>query len=269
MYSETTKKDTLGSRRWGWLEAALVVSLLLLLAQLFPSIKQTWDKWPSADTQVSGTFWHQTSSGGWSEIRYCLYLPKDYGSNSNWPLLLNLHGSGDRGSDLSIVRKHGLPAMIDKGKKLPMIVVSPQCHSDLSWNEMPLPELLEEMQRKFHVDQQRIYVIGYSMGGFGAWNLAEKIPDQLAAIIPICGGGNTQAAANLVNLPIWAFHGQHDNVVPTEATTEMVTAIEAAGSKKVRMTIFPNEKHGIYDKVLKHNEMFDWLMAQKNSKSSH
>ena len=124
-------------------------------------------------------------------LDYLLYLPADYDKQDAWPLLLFLHGAGERGDDLELVKKHGPPKLIEQGKPFPFIVVSPQCPKDGSWSTRPLEltALLDDIAAKYKVDRDRVYLSGLSMGGFGTWLLAGYAPERFAAILPICGGG--------------------------------------------------------------------------------
>jgi predicted peptidase len=105
--------------------------------------------------------------------------------------------------------------------------------------------------------------MGFSMGGYGTWSLALQKPEKFAAIVPMAGGGDPEKAGQLLNLPIWAFHGDEDTVIPVEQTTKMVDAIKAAGGQKVKMTIFPNTKHGIHNLVVNRADVWEWLLEQK------
>lgn len=155
------------------------------------------------------------------QMSYLLYLPKDYEKQESWPLLLFLHGSGERGDDLELVKVHGPPKLIAAGKDFPFIVVSPQCPKDRWWEPIELVALLNDLSDKYKVDHDRIYVTGLSMGGFGTWQLASYAPDRLAAIVPICGGGEKYWAKKFLHIPVWAFHGGKDTGVPPERSQLM------------------------------------------------
>ena len=158
-------------------------------------------------------------------LDYLLYLPPDYDKQDQWPLVLFLHGAGERGDDLDLVKKHGPPKLIEAGKSFPAVVVSPQCPRDRFWPvmTMELTALLDDVVAKNKVDVDRVYVTGLSMGGFGTWSLAAYTPDRFAAIIPICGGGEPIAARRLNKLPMWVFHGAKDPVVPLAAASRWST----------------------------------------------
>ena len=160
--------------------AALVLAAFTINGQAaFPGEQAGVQKAAKLDTQVN------------VQMDYLLYLPKDYDKRESWPLLLFLHGAGERGVDLERVKTHGPPKLIAGGRDFPFIVVSPQCPKDRWWEPVELVSLLDEVSGKYNVDSDRIYVTGLSMGGFGAWRLAFHAPDKIAAIAPICGGGET------------------------------------------------------------------------------
>ena len=163
-------------------------------------------------------------------VDYLLYIPKDYSNDKKWPLVLFLHGAGERGSDLNLVQRHGPSKLVAEGKDFPFILVSPQCPENQWWNTDPqieiLDRLLKYIQKNYSVDSDRIYITGLSMGGFGTWKMLERYPDRFAAAVPICGGGDSAKACLAKDVPIWVFHGQKDNVVPIREDAKMVDAIK-------------------------------------------
>jgi predicted peptidase len=199
-------------------------------------------------------------------FKYLLYLPSDYESKGPWPLVIFLHGAGERGDDLNLVKKHGPPKQIEEGKSLPFIVVSPQCAKDSSWStqERELKALIDEIVKKYKVDPDRVYLTGLSMGGFGTWALAAYDPDRFAAIIPICGGGEPISARRLVHIPVWAFHGAKDQVVPLKRSEEMVEALEKAKGN-VKLTVYPEAGHDSWTATYDNPEVYQWLLAQKRA----
>jgi hypothetical protein len=196
---------------------------------------------------------------------YLVDLPRDYQADSNkkWPLLLFLDHSDAAGDDLQLVRTSGLPGLINQGKQLPAIVVSPQCPGNESWSIPILSHLLDEMQIKYRVDPDRIYLTGCSSGGDETWNFALTHPDRLAAIVPIAGESDPADAARLVHLPVWAFHGKKDEVVPVVQTIRMVDAIRQAGGQP-HLTLFPDAGHqASWDQAYAMDALYTWLFAQK------
>ena len=195
---------------------------------------------------------------------YLLYLPKDFDKQDAWPLVLFLHGAGERGDDLELVKVHGPPKLIKQGKEFPFIVVSPQCPKDKWWEPIELTALIDEIVKKHKVDQDRIYITGLSMGGFGTWRLAAFIPNRIAAIAPICGGGETISIRQIKNIPTWAFHGAKDEVVTLDRTTKMIDALKATGAEP-KMTVYPEAGHDSWTETYNNPELYDWLLAQKRT----
>lgn len=196
------------------------------------------------------------------KMGYLLYLPKDYDKHESWPLLLFLHGAGERGDDLDLVKIHGPPKLIAQGKDFPVIVVSPQCPKDKWWEPIELVALLDEVSSKHKVDANRVYATGLSMGGFGSWRLAFHAPNRLAAIAPICGGGETYWTKNFTNMPVWAFHGAKDAGVPVERSQAMVDALKKDGGNP-KLTIYPDAGHDAWTETYNNPEFYKWLLAQK------
>lgn len=200
------------------------------------------------------------------QMGYLLYLPRDYDSQESWPLVLFLHGSGERGADLELVKMHGPPKLIADGKEFPFIVVSPQCPKDRSWEPLELTALLDEVVVNNKVDKDRIGITGLSMGGFGTWELATFSPQRFAAIAPICGGGEQHWARRLLHVPTWAFHGAKDAGVPLARTQTMIDAmIEKGGTPK--LTIYPEAGHDSWTETYNNPEFYDWLLAQRRTQN--
>ena len=195
---------------------------------------------------------------------YLLYLPNDYDTKESWPLVLFLHGSGERGDDVELVKTHGPPKLIGEGKEFPFIVVSPQCPKSQSWEPLELTALLDELTRTHKVDQDRIYVTGLSMGGFATWELAALTPNRFAAIAPICGGGEPYWTRRFKHLPTWAFHGARDTGVPVERTQEMIDALTKNGGTP-KLTIYPEAEHDSWTETYNNPEFYEWLLAQKRA----
>ena len=140
--------------------------------------------------------------------QYLISLPEGYGkADQKWPLVLFLHGAGERGADLELVKKHGPPRLIAEGKTFPFIMVAPQCPEGQWWSEDVLIALLDKIENDYSVDRSREYLTGLSMGGFGTWRLAMLNPDRFAAIVPICGGGEDSLACSIKDVHAWIFHG--------------------------------------------------------------
>jgi predicted peptidase len=200
-------------------------------------------------------------------LRGLLYLPPGHGAEPDrrWPLVLSLHGAGERGSDLELVKVHGIPRRIVEGRDFPFIVIAPQCPALARWQPDQLLALLDEIDATHAVDPDRVYVTGISMGGFGTWALAIAAPDRFAAIVPICGGGNPDQVCRIAHVPVWAFHGALDDVVPRQYSDEMVEALRACGGN-VRYTVYPHAGHDSWTETYENPELYAWLLAQVRSR---
>ena len=205
----------------------------------------------------------QTPQG---RLHFWLYLPPGYEQQEakRWPLLLFLHGAGERGSDLRRVLRHGPPKLIAAGRQFPFIVVSPQCPGGTNWRHLApsLLRLLDHMEKNYRVDRSRVYVTGLSMGGFGTWHLLGVAPDRFAAAVPICGGGDPQVAPKAKHVPVWAFHGAKDRVVPLKRSEEMVQAWWRAGGK-ARLTVYPHAGHDSWTKTYANPDVYRWLLQHR------
>jgi predicted peptidase len=195
-------------------------------------------------------------------LKYLIYLPKEYDKKESWPLMLFLHGAGERGDNLEAVKVHGPPKLIEAGKEFPFIVVSPQCPKDKSWNPEELKALLDEIVKKYKVDKDRIYITGLSMGGYGTWALAAEQPMRFAALVPICGGGDPEKTKLYADVPIWVFHGEKDSVVPFSNSEKMVDALKKHGGEP-KFTAYPDADHDSWTETYNNPELYEWLLKQK------
>ncbi|MBL8843128.1 MAG: prolyl oligopeptidase family serine peptidase [Planctomycetes bacterium] len=204
-----------------------------------------------------------------SELAYLLTLPRGYvdagvAGAPRWPLVVFLHGMGERGSDLAMVARHGPPKLIAAGREFPAIVVSPQCplQPQFGWSTTAVLALLEDVCERYAVDASRVYLTGLSMGGYGTWAIACEQPQRFAAIAPICGGGDPAKAAALVGLPTWVFHGGADPVVPLAQSESMVKAIEAAGGHP-KVTVYDGVGHDSWSAAYDDAAFWEWLFEQR------
>ena len=202
-------------------------------------------------------------------IKYLLFLPEDYGKAAQrWPMILFLHGMGERGDDLEKVKMHGPPKIVQARRDFPFIVVSPQCPEGKWWSNDPYPELLigmlDEVTARYAVDPDRVYLTGLSMGGYGSWALGCAYPGRFAALAPICGAGEPQKACNLRDVPVWVFHGARDNIVPLKKSEEMVEALQACQGK-VKFTVYPDAGHDSWTKTYDNAELYDWFLEQSKN----
>ena len=197
------------------------------------------------------------------ETHYLLSLPDGYSEDTSrrWPLMIFLHGSGESGNDLEKIKVHGPPKLIELGKKFPFVVVSPQAQPNSGWEPENLHHLLDHIKQTQRVDDQKIYLTGLSMGGFGTWELAMKHPEEFAAIVPICGGGDTADAWKLRNISVWCFHGAKDDVVLPAASENMVVAAKRY-NPSVKFTLYPDANHNSWERTYNNDSVYQWLLAQ-------
>jgi len=222
---------------------------------------------PAAGKQVPQAL-EKTVDGKALALNYLLYLPKDYGKKGEkWPVVLFLHGAGERGDDLDKVKVHGPPKLIAAGKEFPFICISPQCPARAWWPaEVPaLEALLDDLEARYAVDRDRVYLTGLSMGGFGTWALAFDQPKRFAALAPICGRGDTSKAALIKDVPTWVFHGGKDPTVPLKNSQDMVDALKAAGGSP-KFTIYPEAGHDSWTATYNDPEFWKWLLEQRRPK---
>jgi predicted peptidase len=219
---------------------------------------------------------------------YRLLTPKTLNSSASYPLILFLHGSGERGDDNQKQLQHGVARFAAPASQTgyPCFVLAPQCPTDLDnqptmWTgerermhlaklapEAAIPlrtalELMAAIQGKFPVDMDRVYVTGISMGGFATWEALIRYPEKFAAAIPVCGGGDVSHADRIKNIPIWAFHGADDSTVPVQCSRSMVDMIERAGGHP-RYTEYPGVGHNSWDRAFAEPELLSWLFSQKS-----
>lgn len=201
-------------------------------------------------------------------LRYLIYLPEGYASRpgKTWPLLLFLHGSGESGDDLAKVKVHGPPKLIEAGERFPFIIVSPQAKA-FGWNAATLGALLDSLQAQYRVDPDRVYVTGLSMGGHGTWAIANAFPGRFAAIVPICGYfDQINLSAWRSDLPVWAFHGAKDTVVPPGPTMAMIDKLKHAGAADVRFTLYEDLGHDSWTRTYEDPALWQWLARQVRSR---
>lgn len=221
-------------------------------------------------------------------LPYRLYIPAA-AKDGLCPLVLFLHGAGERGGDNARHLQVGmLPHYFASGaaEQYPAIIVAPQCPEDRQWVDVSWSEgnyrldavqespylhlaaaLVEMVAARYPVDSDRLYLTGASMGGYGTWDLLLRYPERFAAAIPICGAGDASKAARLRDMPLWVFHGQDDNIVPVSGSRRMVAALWEAGSERVRYTEFyTGVMHGSWDPAYADPATFAWLFAQRRAR---
>jgi predicted peptidase len=235
--------------------------------------------------RVETGFLDRTVTVGGATYRYEVYVPANYASQPRWPVILFLHGAGERGADGLIQTNVGLaPAIRQNPARYPAIVIFPQVPTDSQWVGAPADAAfaaLAQTMKDYHTDPARVYLTGLSMGGHGTWYAAYRHPELFAAIAPLCGwvgewdrfrgsvpvvpaesGAVLPALARrLGKLPIWILHGEVDGAVPVASSREPAAALKAA-SANVQYTEFLGMNHNIWDAVYGSDEFARWLFAQ-------
>lgn len=199
-----------------------------------------------------------------ARLRHWVDLPAGYADDPGrrWPLIVFLHGSGERGDDLARVRVHGLPRHLDAGQAVPAIVVSPQCAADHDWDPHWLHALLGDLHQRLRIDPARVTATGLSMGGAGCWDWASAYPQDLAGIAPVCGFGRWLRVARMREVPVRAYHGLDDTVVPAQAQRDLVAALRAAGGR-AELTLYPGVGHDAWTPAYADPGLVPWLLAQQ------
>lgn len=201
--------------------------------------------------------------------RYLLFLPKGYQprgatpGKKTWPLLMFLHGSGERGANLELVKKHGPPKIVEKKADFPFVVISPQCPTGKRFAPRVLTALLDDVQHRHNVDSRRIYVTGLSMGGAGTWDLANADPKRLAAIVPICGTSEIDQS-RFRTLPIWAAVGGKDRPSLVGGLQQTVAQLREQGTP-IRFTIYPQLGHNCWDAMYDDPALYKWLLGHTSA----
>ena len=204
---------------------------------------------------------------------YLLFLPANYKKSAKqpWPVLVFLHGAGERGTDLNQVAVHGAPKVARTQPDFPFILVAPQCPPDETWSPAIVMALVDEILATYRADRSRVYLTGMSMGGYGTWTTATKFPERFAAIAPVCGGGDVLEVLlsygakrdALRSLPVWAFHGAKDDVVPWSESERMVNAYKNAGVRDLQFTIYPEANHDSWSETYANPKLYAWLLAHR------
>lgn len=190
-----------------------------------------------------------------------IVYPKGYEPNKRYPMILGLHGAGTRGNDPSMIVTGS--AYLEKLKQMdefPFISILPQCHAD-TWFDLweTLMRFFVHCCERADVDAERVYLIGASMGGYATWQLAMSLPERVAAIVPICGGGMYWNAGRLKEVPVWAFHGALDTTVLVEESEKMVNAVNRKGGK-AKLTIYPENGHNAWDDTYGNPKVYEWML---------
>ncbi len=216
-------------------------------------------------------------------LKYRLYIPKNYDCGEKYPLMVFLHGAGERGDDNEAQLIHGLQNMFNDitSPVYDSVIIVPQCPADARWVEhswadggysvADTPEskelemvcaTIDEIRDFCNIDDDRVYVTGLSMGGYGTWDLLTRHGSRFAAGMPICGGADVACAKYLTRIPIRVFHGSADEAVPVRASREIYAAIRLAGGENISYTEFEGCGHNVWDMVYSDRRNIDWLYSQ-------
>lgn len=205
------------------------------------------------------------------QLNYLLSLPDGYEQDTQkrWPLIMFLHGAGERGDDLEKLKVNGIPKVVAQGVKLPFVTVSPQCPLTSSWpgEVSVLGGLLDDILARYRVDPTRVYLTGLSMGGYGTWAWAVDQPTRFAAIAPICGGYGSvvrRVVWSLKGMPLWVFHGGKDEAVPVQESIRLVEALRAAGAgEELRFTLYPEANHDSWTESYNNPALYEWFLQHQ------
>lgn len=199
--------------------------------------------------------------------RYLLYLPKGYDRSraERWPLLLFLHGAGERGDDISRIKVNGPPKFLSTSENFPFVVVSPQAGVDSIWSNLAMDALIDDVVSRYRLDPDRIYLTGLSMGGYGVWQLAMEFPHRFAAIAPVSAGGVPSGACALKHLPVWAFHGAKDDIVPLDRAKQIIDRIRACPGQTgdAKLTVYPEATHDAWTRAYSDSTLYTWLLDHR------
>ena len=200
--------------------------------------------------------------------RYQLFIPRAVSSadpERKWPLMVFLHGSGERGDDVDAVKRHGPPKRADSDPDFPFILISPLLPAEQDWDIAKLERILDHALATLPIDPDRVYLTGLSRGGHATWRWGAADPGRFAALAPVAGRGDATTGCALTDIPVWAFHGDRDDVVEPEGSFAMARAIRACGGRKSRLTIYPDLGHNAWDPAYDDAELYLWLLEQRRT----
>ena len=208
---------------------------------------------------------HKWQSENFFNFPYVQYLPKDFDERKKYPLVIFLHGAGERGDDLDLACKHGFMKHVrESGKEYPFIYIAPQCPCDKYWGcyTESLLAFLDFICETLPIDQSKIYLTGLSMGGTGTFMLAMASPERFAAIAPVCGSGICWYAGALKNIPVFMYHGDCDDVVPIQESMTMLSRIHQRGGN-AQLHICYGVGHNAWDVAYAGDELVNKLLSCK------
>ncbi len=248
-----------------------------IMLKLLPFVVMAQGVWAQSHLFERHIFVHQGDT-----LPYRLMKPTP-AKKDRFPLVLCLHGAGERGRDNEANLKHVTALFVDSANRAnyPAFVLVPQCPPDKRWVDVDwradkhtipksasqpmqaLIKLLEELIVKYPIDTERIYVTGLSMGGYGTWDIICRKPNLFAAAVPICGGGDESQAHKIAHMPIWVFHGSKDGIVKVQRSRNMVEALKKKGAKNTKYTEYPDVEHDSWKPAYKDPSLAEWLFLQR------
>ena len=226
---------------------------------------------PAQAAPVATGFLDKTVTVAGTARPYVVYVPRNFTPDRKWPVVLFLHGSGERGTDGLKQSQVGIGTAVRLfPERYPAIVVMPQCLPDARWSGDQATyalQALDETVREYNGDPDRLYLTGLSMGGSGSWTLATQEPERFAAVVSICGRGDIPTiTSKLKDTPVWIFVGDQDRPETVQFSRDVVAALKTAGSTRVKYTEYPGVPHNSWDKAYAEKDLADWLFAQKRSR---
>lgn len=259
-----------------------LLSLFFLIVLLPKGNAQSEDAFPMYERQV----WKSPAGG---ELNYRILYPNNFDKSKDYPLVVFLHGMGERGGDNSKQLLNGGQLFADSIEEYPAVVIFPQCptmdywanvyrpdqggrdrnyvfHTDQDYNQSlgMVAELIDDFLEKPFIDESRFYLSGLSMGGFGVWELLWRMPEKIAAAAPICGGGPVEMTEKMAQVPIWAFHGVDDAVVHPRFSRRMIPALQEHGGQ-AKITLYPGVNHNAWDYAFKEPDFLSWMFSKRKS----
>ena len=200
-------------------------------------------------------------------VNYVLYLPTAaHYPPAGWPLILFLHGSQQRGDDPAVLYRLPILSFAEEDRGFPFVTIVPQCPQRMYWSPKALKQLLDAVEGMITIDKARVYLTGFSMGGYGTWQTAAALPGVFAAIAPLCGLSDLPDAPLLASIPVWAFHGARDENVPLSESRKMIRALRRAGDD-VRLTVYPDLAHDCWTMTYNDSRLYLWFLAHSLSSS--
>lgn len=237
----------------------------------------TFHPLPDAKPGENAAHFEQNAGTNHFALDYLVYLPPNAvkAAKREWPGIIFLHGSGERGTNVWDVTKHGPPKILKNETDFKFVVISPQCPPGKRWDVDEVTAFIKEMRHRYPIDPDRLYLTGLSMGGSGTWNMLLAHPGMFAAAVPICGRTDTNALAHLPaekleklkRVPIHIFHGEKDPTVPVANSKEMAAALKACGAN-VELTVYPEAVHDSWTQTYDKPELYTWMLSH-NRKTNH